>query len=55
MAHTKYYQWTPDVEMSHVERCDEQGHVWRGAVTIFLKEYQACKWCGAAKTLDTPE
>lgn len=45
----KLWKWTKDVELSHQERCKEQEHAWRGAMSIFLGVYQVCKWCGVRK------
>ena len=45
-----HYRWTQDVEISHQERCDSQGHEWEGCLGGWpLKVYQACRWCGVKK------
>jgi hypothetical protein len=44
-----YYQRAQTVEEAMRERCEEQGHDWRGACTIFLQVYEQCKWCGESR------
>ncbi len=43
---------TKTVELTHAEReamrvrCEEDGHSWENACSVFFQVYQVCKWCG---------
>ena len=32
-------------------RCEEQGHDWENACSVFLQFYQECKWCGERRNV----
>lgn len=46
-----YYERPETVEEAMIKRCEEQGHDWRGACTIWLQVYEQCKWCGESRRL----
>jgi hypothetical protein len=39
-------QHLPDVKLAMQARCEEQGHEWENACSMFMQVYQVCKWCG---------
>jgi hypothetical protein len=38
-----------DVQEAMSFRCEEEGHAYEGCCSVFLRVYQACKWCGQEK------